>query len=243
MYKQQYHRPGLPVGVAAGVGIFALGAATIVDLLRRRAHRPVRHALRLVAVAPVAALAAVPLLLDHLLLRPDDVAAAVVPGALRRVRRRVALGLLVRRRDAQPQREALDREPYVRADRRRPVLARLRPRQTRDGTVPARGAVLFSRREFPRVLLRCGAHEVVVPPALADAATLPGVQGLVGLHVGARAVGVGAAVVGLGVVAVLDVAAGLVRVRFGGGGGGGDGQGHQEDGVEGVGQHVGERVC
>ncbi|KAK8035566.1 hypothetical protein PG993_010561 [Apiospora rasikravindrae] len=182
-------------------------------------------------MSPVAALAAVPLLFDHLLLRPNNMTAAVVPGALRRVRGRVALGLLVRSRDAQPNRKSLDRDPHVGADGRRPALARLRPRQARDGAVPARGAVLLPRRQLPRVFLRRRAHEEVIPPALADAAALPGVRGLVRLDVGARAVGIGAVVVGLGVVAVLDVAAGLEGVRFGGGWGGGDGQGHQEDGV------------
>ncbi|KAK8136118.1 hypothetical protein PG984_004058 [Apiospora sp. TS-2023a] len=233
---------GLSVGVSAGVAVIAAGAAAVVDLLGRGAHIPVGHALGLVAVAVVAALAAVALLLDHLLLGPDDVAAAVVPGALGRVRGRVALGLLVGGRDADAGgAEALDREAHLGADRRRLALARLLPNQGRHRAVPALGAVLLARRDLPRVVLRLSADEEVVPPALADAPALPRVRDLVRLDVGARAVGVRTAVVGVGVVAVLHVAAGL-ELGFGGSRGSSDGQGHQEDGVEGVGQHF-ERGC
>ena len=53
----------------------------IIHGIRRCVDLPVRHTLRFIAMAPIAPLAHVTLLLEHLLLRPDTMALCVVPLA------------------------------------------------------------------------------------------------------------------------------------------------------------------
>ena len=98
------------------ITILATTPTPVIHLRSRRVHFPVRHALRLVPIPPVAALAHIPRRLDHLLLCPDGMAAGVVPGAGGGVAGGVAL-LVVERvggRDAGA--EAFDVDADVDAD-------------------------------------------------------------------------------------------------------------------------------
>lgn len=71
--------------------IRTLASTPIAHLIRRRIHLPVRHTLRLIAIAPVTPLPRVALLLEHLLLRPDTMALRVAPLARRGWRGAVAV--------------------------------------------------------------------------------------------------------------------------------------------------------
>lgn len=69
------------IGVPTGVGISALAPAAIAHIRGRRILLPVGHAVRLITVAPIAPLAHVANLPDHLLLRPDGMAPGIIPLA------------------------------------------------------------------------------------------------------------------------------------------------------------------
>lgn len=71
------------IGVPARVGSTARAPTTIAHVRSRRILLPVGHAVRLVPVPPVAPLAHVPNLPDHLLLRPDGMAPGIIPLARR----------------------------------------------------------------------------------------------------------------------------------------------------------------
>ena len=137
------------IGVPARVGITARAPTTVVYIRGRCVLLPFGHAVRLIPVAPIASFAHVPFLADHLLLRPDGVAAGIVPLAWRGGAGRGALLIIERDAVAQAEAHVFDFGTDVYAHALRASLACLATGEFRSGAGWGAGAVNVSRWFLP----------------------------------------------------------------------------------------------
>lgn len=137
----------------AQIRIRTFASAPIIHPRRRCVHFPVRHTLRFIAIAPIASLAHVTLLLEHLLLRPDTMALRVVPCASRGGRGAVAVLVAQLERDGNADADSLgDGAADFKADARRARLAHLSAGEGGNHAVGSAGAVGVARGLSPRLI-------------------------------------------------------------------------------------------